>query len=184
MADLCQGLPQENCTFLAASGWEGTRLSHCCAWHSLGQRLGIPTQDGTAGMVQDSIQLVSAGSLPKDEQIQWAQDPHQGLELLLEQHLPSPSSCPSHPPAQQEPLANVVTLLPPALLQHQCSLCFWLQLCWVASGTPHPALGLRGKYSFLQGWKEYFPGGQYVPGVLQCFPLQSSYLQGSRWGVS
>lgn len=81
------------------------RISHCSAWHSLGQRLGSPTQDGSAAL-QGGSRLPSWSlqeAWLRREQIQWAQD------------LPSPSCCPSHPRAQQEPLANIVTLSCPQL---------------------------------------------------------------------
>lgn len=135
------------------------RRSHCSAQRSLGQRLGSPSQDGTAALqgwaAQDSIQLASAGSLAKE-----------GADPAGSGHAPGAGAAAGAGPAQPFllPLTPHSTAgtpgqychslcqgphLAPALLQHQCSLCTWLQLCWVASRTPHPALGLGGKYSFL-----------------------------------
>lgn len=168
MADLCQGLPQGNCTFLAASGRADT-TGHpllCLAqsgaepWHPHGG-----WQCHPAGLLQDCIQLVPAGILAKQGADPGAQDPQLGLE----QDLPSPFPAPHTPQHSRNPLPTLP--LSPALLQHQCSLCTWFQLGWVAPGTPHPALGLGTKYSSC-------PRGAAV------LPLQASYLQGSRWDVS
>lgn len=109
MADLCQGLPQGNCTFLAASGWADTTghpllclaQSGAAPWHPHRR-----WQCHPAGVLQDCIQLVPAGSLAKEGADPGAQDPQLGLE----QDLPSPFPCPSHPTAQQEPLASTATL--------------------------------------------------------------------------
>lgn len=130
------------------------RISPCSAWHSLGQRLGIPTQDGTAALqgwaAPDPIELVSVGSLAKEGADPVGSGHAPGAGAAAGAGLAQPFLLPLTPQSTAgTPCQYCNSPLPPALLQHQCSLCTWLQLCWVASGTPHPALGLRGKYSFL-----------------------------------
>lgn len=157
MADLCQGLPQENCTFLAASGWEDT-----------GDPIALPSAAwgrGLAAPARMALLLCRDGQprIPSSWPVQEAKE---GADPAGSGHAPGAGAAAGAGPAQPFllPLTPHSTAgtpgqychslcqgphLAPALLQHQCSLCTWLQLCWVASGTPHPALGLGGKYSFL-----------------------------------
>lgn len=86
------------------------KISHCCAWGR-----GLTASTGwhccPAGMPRVpsscSVHLIWL----RRKEIQWAQDPHQGWSCCCSR------TCPALPPAPHTPL------------QHQCSLCTWLQLC-------------------------------------------------------
>lgn len=90
------------------------KISHCSAWHSLGQRLGIPTQDGTAAL-EGWSRIPSSWSCLRMSRSSGLRTRTRVWSCCWS------SACPALPPAPHTPqhsrnrFANIVTLSCPQL---------------------------------------------------------------------